>query len=598
MDRSTLKSFKALVKASWAATVHERPRFYTFLTFFVIAYTFELLVPVAMGYVFGVFVKKGFTPEAQREALFGIALYVGCRLIQTMFHHVARYIQNTVTYNAKMFTVSRIFEALLTFPLNWHVRHHSGESLSKLHRSSGAIDQTIGTYIWQIVEGTVKIVAASVAICALDIWVALNVLAMCLLTIGLMIFFNSRLLLRIRHNNRFYDRINRIFVDYLFNIVTVKTLSLEKSAQDYLANQQPDGLKISKSISKFGELKWGSVSFGYSLVIGTSLVIYFNGHISMAEPFDVAKVYVLINYLDKIFQAIGSFTAYYGGLIEASTAYEDADAILEESSAFTKSRITSAVREWDVMQIRNLEFYYDNEARTGLRNISADIKMGEKIALVGPSGGGKSTLLKIVGGLLEPSSYAVFSDSRHEMTLAQFNKAALLLPQEPEIFSETLLYNLCLDQTFDPERIHMMASICRLERILEKLPRGWDNSLAEKGLNLSVGEKQRVALARCLLRADTKDILLLDEPTSSLDPKTEKEIFIGILEYFSRLTVLSACHRLNLVPLFDRVIYIRDGIIEEQGTFEQLMMKKGGFYVAWEDFQKKHIPGGEETVAA
>lgn len=597
MERSTYKSFKALVRASWEATIHERFRFCVFLIFFVIAYTFELLVPVAMGYVFGVFVKEGFTPAAQQQALWGIAAYVGCRLIQTFFHHVARFIQNTVTYSARMFTFSRIFEALLSFPLNWHVRHHSGESLSKLHRSAGVIDQTIGTYIWQIVEGSVKIVAASIAILALDGWVALNVLGMCTFTIGLMIFFNSRLLRRIRLNNRFYDKINRIFVDYLFNIVTVKTLNLEKSAQDYLTNQKPEGLKISKSISKFGELKWGSVGFGYSLVIGSSLVIYFNGHMSMAEPFDVAKVYVLINYLDKIFQAIGSFTAYYGGLIESATSYEDADEILRNSLEYRQSTITPPVKDWDFIQIRNLEFFYDNEARTGLKNISVDIKSGEKIALVGPSGGGKSTLLKIIGGLLEPASYAVFSDSRHELSPAQITKISLLLPQEPEIFSETLLYNLCLDQTFAPERIHMIASICRLERILEKLPRGWDNSLAEKGLNLSVGEKQRVALARCLLRAYTRDILLLDEPTSSLDPKTEKEIFIGILEHFSRLTVLSACHRLNLVPLFDRIIYIRDGIIEEQGSFEQLLMKKGAFQMAWEDFQKKHVlPPQDEAL--
>ena len=113
-------------------------------------------------------------------------------------------------------------------------------------------------------------------------------------------------------------------------------------------------------------------------------------------------------------------------------------------------------------------------------------------------------------------------------------------------------------------------------------------------------EKQRVALARCLLRAYTRDILLLDEPTSSLDPKTEKEIFIGILEHFSHLTVLSACHRLNLVPLFDRIIYVRDGAIEEQGTFEQLLAKKGAFWVAWEDYQKKHVAGAQSpgTVAA
>lgn len=594
MEHSTYRSFLNLVDASWKAIAGERLKFYGFVICYVIAYIIDLLIPIPIGYIIGILAKEGFTDKAYEETLYGIAVFVGLRFANTFFHHFGRYLQASVAYSARMDTLTGIFNALLTFPLKWHVKHHSGESLSKLHRSTGAIDSTIGTYVWQIVEGVVKTGFATVAIFALDTWVALTVLGMGGLTIIIMILFNARLIQKIRFNNAFYDKVNRICVDYLFNVVTVKTLGLENSAKHYLEVQRPEGARLARKIAKYQELKWGTTGIGYSLMMGCSLLIYFSGHRGLTTPTDIAQVYVLMNYLDKIFQAIGSFTGYYGGLIEASTAYEDASRILDESVLLDDKRHRAPLPPWDVMNFRDLEFYYDTTERAGLKGLMIDIKRGDKIALVGPSGGGKSTFLKIIGGLLQPEKLRLTVNGETPIAIESVSNSSLLLPQEPEIFSETLLYNLVMDGNFTTQEISFFIGLCRLQGVVDKLPKGWDSNLAEKGLNLSVGEKQRVAMARGLLRAGTREMLLLDEPTSSLDPKTEKEIFYGILHHFADRTVVTACHRLALVPLFDKIIYIREGRVEEAGGFKELLDKKGSFFVAWDDYQRKVNVGSEE----
>ena len=588
--RGTTESIRSLLDGAWWATRLQRGRLFVFVSLFLFAYTLDLLSPWAIGYALGAFVEHGVSGAALDYAYWGILAYFGIRLSYNICHHLARYLQQTAAFSAKMETMERIFGTLLRFPLSWHVDHHSGESLSRLHRASGAIDATIGTYVWQLIEGLTKIVFASIAILALDRWVALNVMAMGIVTILLIVFFNQRLVRTIRASNTFFDRLNRICVDYLVNVITIKSLSLEAQAEQYLSRRRPDGQELNRRIMRLSELKWAMVGVGYTIVIGSSLYIYFQSHSNLSRAIDIAEVYVLLNYLDRIFQAIGSFTAYYSGVIESATAYEDATQILGESITLPPALHRGPlVPGWKKLELRDVTFHYPGESAEALAIQSLTIRQGEKIALVGPSGGGKSTLLKILGGLLLPRSGTAVLDGTTMVSFEALSPGTLLIPQEPEIFSESLRFNLSLGDEFSVKELDFFASLCRINGVIDKLPQGWDSFLAESGMNLSVGEKQRVALARGLLRAQHRELILLDEPTSSLDPMNEKHLFHGLLHHFADRTVLSACHRLALVPLFDRILYIRRGRIEEAGTFQELLEKRGAFYIAWLDFEDKTL---------
>jgi ABC-type multidrug transport system fused ATPase/permease subunit len=182
-------------------------------------------------------------------------------------------------------------------------------------------------------------------------------------------------------------------------------------------------------------------------------------------------------------------------------------------------------------------------------------------------------------------------------SLEDVAQVSLLVPQEPEIFSETVRYNLSFGENYSDSDLQKAVEVCRIDHLIQKLTHGWETQLEEAGLNISVGERQRIALARGILRVHGKDILLLDEPTSSLDPMTEKQIFAGILHEFRDLTVITACHRLALVPLFDKVIYVKDGRIEEVGSFPELRSAGRGFSAAWSDYERT-VTSGDGGAAA
>jgi ABC-type multidrug transport system fused ATPase/permease subunit len=594
---NTLSSTVNLARASWESTVGNRIRFFGFVFLYVIAYSIDLVVPWAIGWTLGVFVKQGLTQEAFNESLKGIGLYVGLKMAYAASHHFGRYFQGTTAYGSRFRKLEEVFTALISFPLKWHVHHHTGENLSKLHRSVGAIESVVSNYIWQIIDGVMKFFAATMLIFALDAEVAITVLVMGFITVMVMILFNARLTRNIRKNNRFYDRLNRTCVDYLSNIITVKTLRLEGPATSYLTHQREEGFRLCRKIWKYQELKWGTIAVGYSLVMGTSLYVYFSNQRALGTAFDVAQVYVLLNYLDRIFAAIGSFTGYYGGIIEAATAYDDASSVLTESQQLIEPPRTSAIpRSWSTLVLRNVSFSYGGDVQN-LKRVSVSFRRGEKIALVGPSGGGKSTLLKVMAGMLAVQEGEASTEEGKIFSLDDVAHISLLVPQEPEIFSETVRYNLSFGQEFSDKQLQKAIEICRIDHILQKLPKEWDSLLEEAGLNISVGERQRLALARGILRVPGKDILLLDEPTSSLDPLTEKQIFAGILHEFSELTVITACHRLALVPLFDKVIYVKEGRIEEVGSFPELRAAGRGFSAAWSDYERT-VTSGDGGAAA
>jgi len=591
MSSANKKASFALIKGAWESTIDERGKLFAFIFLFICSYVLDLMVPWAIGYILGIFVRGDLTGQNFTDLSYGILIATFLRVASAVLHHFARYFQQSVSYHAKMSILERLFGAMMRYPLRWHISTHSGDNLSKLHRAEGAVANVVGVYIWQMIEGLVKVFGAGIAMFALDPFASIAVLAMAVITIGMMIFFNYKLTSKIRLNNFFGNKINRICVDFLVNVVTVKTLSLENQATKYLRDQRAEGHYIAKKIAKYMELKWAVIGVGQGLVVGVVLYIHFwNADPKAADGTAVQAIYVLLDYLNRIFGAIGSFTGYYSGIVEASTAYEDAKEILEKSERHEDPATKSGQKidsTWKDFSFKDLNFSYVQGERGGLRNVELTIKRGEKIALVGQSGGGKSTFLKVLAGLLQPDSYSLSTDVQAAVNIETLTRECLLIPQEPEIFSESVKYNLTMGDNFDSKELSFFISLCKLDRVMARLPNGLDSDLAEKGLNLSVGEKQRVALARGLLRAVGRSILLLDEPTSSLDPKTEKEIFLGLLYHFSDKTVLSACHRLNLVPLFDKIIYFDQGNVLEVGSFAELIERKSHFARAWDDYQSK-----------
>ena len=181
-------------------------------------------------------------------------------------------------------------------------------------------------------------------------------------------------------------------------------------------------------------------------------------------------------------------------------------------------------------------------------------------------------------GLYQAQQVKVSVDGVDSETLLPLAGFTTLVPQDSEIFENTVLYNVTLATDVPETTVQQAISIAAFEDVAAKLPMGLYTDIRERGVNLSGGQKQRLALARGLIAARGSSLLLLDEPTSSVDLPTEAVIFDRLFSAFSDKAIVASVHRLHLLPRFDYICYMQNGIIAEQGAFNELLAKRGAFY--------------------
>ncbi len=185
-------------------------------------------------------------------------------------------------------------------------------------------------------------------------------------------------------------------------------------------------------------------------------------------------------------------------------------------------------------------------------------------------------------GLYQPEpGVSVRVDGQAIPDLNAIANTVTLFPQEPEIFENSIVYNITLGLPFSEAEIQEVCDVARFSEVVKNLPKGLETNIQEKGVNLSGGQRQRLALARGVLAARVSDIVLLDEPTSSVDPKTELAIYRSLLREFADKAVVSTLHRLHLLPLFDYVYIMKDGKVIDEGSFSSLLQRSTVFQEMW-----------------
>jgi ABC-type multidrug transport system fused ATPase/permease subunit len=221
-----------------------------------------------------------------------------------------------------------------------------------------------------------------------------------------------------------------------------------------------------------------------------------------------------------------------------------------------------------------------------LRGVNLELRKDMSIALVGESGSGKSTLLCLLRGLQEPDSVRVLCDGKLQPNgLRHLAAETTLLPQDPQLFNDTIERNVTFGLEAHETAVPEALELARFAPVVARLPQGTDTNIAEKGVNLSGGEKQRLALARGLFFARDSQLILLDEPTRSVDTYNERLIYTSVLSRFKDKCVVSSIHKLHLLDLFDRIYVLEAGKIVESGDFHSLLKRNGALARMWQHYQ-------------
>ncbi len=316
------------------------------------------------------------------------------------------------------------------------------------------------------------------------------------------------------------------------------------------------------------------------------LWIYFFKHAREPQGVLAGNVYLLINYLDKLGTFFFKFANLYGDILQRRARVMNAEELTEEFrvESFADHILPG---NWESLAIRGLTFSYAPQkgGKAALSGISLEITRGEKIAFVGKSGSGKTTLLKIMRDLHTPQTLTLTVDGAHAADgFAGIARAIALVPQQPEIFATTVGNNITLGAEYDGATVGRFVDMACFTDVVDILPKGLESSINEKGVNLSGGQMQRLALARGLLACDSKEIILLDEPTSSLDSTTEMRVYRRIFAGFAGKTIISSVHRLHLLRLFDRICFFDEGRVIFTGSLEDSLAQCPEFQELWAEY--------------
>jgi ABC-type multidrug transport system fused ATPase/permease subunit len=322
-------------------------------------------------------------------------------------------------------------------------------------------------------------------------------------------------------------------------------------------------------------------------MITSVLVAYFVKSSIAGEMVLVGTLYALYSYTERISGLFFRFAYKYSDITQQKTSVENSEIL---SNDFIKKDKGSQVKltRWKALNIDHLTFsYQSNKEELHLRDISIQINKGEKIALIGESGSGKTTFLKLIRGLYKPKKLDLRLGENHLNSFEQISDEIALIPQDPELFTTTIRENITLGIRSNNDEIKKYTDIACFTQVVERLPRKLESNINEKGVNLSGGEKQRLALSRGLIASIGKEIILLDEPTSSVDSKNEMQIYKNIFSTFKDKTVISTIHRLHLLSLFDTIYLFDKGKIIASGNFNEIK-KSPKFRELWKKYSVKN----------
>ena len=313
----------------------------------------------------------------------------------------------------------------------------------------------------------------------------------------------------------------------------------------------------------------------FALIVNILKVIVL-GYAVLKSDLSVGAIVTVISLLGKAYEPIAIFNVEYVDYkLNKVTVKKYIELLdLKDDKALYEGEILEKID--GNIEFKNVSYSYNNDKNI-IKDLSLKINKNSSIALVGESGSGKSTIIKLMIGLIKYQSGSILIDEKElsKLNLNSFYDNVSYVSQEVPIFDGTLRENLIFDKKISDDEIIKVLKLVCLENFYEKLEKGLDTELGEKGIRMSGGERQRVALARLFF--DDSKIILLDEATSALDNITEKIVIENVLKKLSNKTIIVIAHRLETIKDVDCIYVLSNGVIKEQGTYEELLSKNGYF---------------------
>ena len=595
VDHDSWKTLRRFLPYLWPADRPDlRIRIVIAMLIVLAAKAIVLLTPLALKRVVDTMALDG-DPAMTIAFLFVIAYSVG-RFSSTMFDNLRNVVFEKVGQDATRQLAEDVFARLHRLSLRFHLSRRTGEVTKTIERGTKSIDSMLYFLLFNIAPTIIELIAVAVifyTMFGVELVIATGITVVLYMAVTRWIT-EWRTKLRARMNELDGTALSRA-VDSLLNYETVKYFGAEEREQmRYATSAREYAEAARKSENSLGLLNVVQALIMNLLMIaalGFTVWEWSKGRLTVGDLVAVQT------YLVQLFRPLDMLGWVYRtirqGLIDMAAMFKLIDTEVEVQD---KPGAPALLVRRPTITFEDVTFGYD-KGRTILHGLSFEVPAGGHVALVGPSGAGKSTIARLLFRFYDPWSGRILIDGQDiaGVTQASLRQNIGIVPQDSVLFNDTIGYNIGYGrQDAAHDEIIAAARGASILPFINRLPHGLDTEVGERGLKLSGGEKQRVAIARTLVK--NPPILLLDEATSALDSRTEQDILATLHKVSENRTSLSIAHRLSTIADSDRILVLDGGTLAESGTHAQLLRADGLYAEMWQR-QKSESEETEEPEA-
>jgi len=485
-----------------------------------------------------------------------------------------------------------LFDHSISLSLNYHDKMPVGKLLTRLTNDVDALAEVFGSGAVGVIADFVSLIVISLTMLSIDRGLAILLLLTQIPVSYFIIWLQKRYR---RANYQVREELSQLNSDFQENLQGLEVVQMFRREAFNSKKFSNTGFAYKKAVN-------GTIFYDSSIsafiewisLAAVSLVLAVGGYLVTSGNIGLGTLTTFILYSQRLFEPLRQlaerFTQIQGGLTAVERINELLDEEIQIKDSISTKYFSENAQNLDKqfkgkIEFKNVNFFY-KEGEHIIKNLSFTINPGEHIAFVGPTGSGKTTIIRLLCRLYEPQSGQILIDDIDikDIPIATLRNMLGVVLQDTFIFSGNVADNLKLNANIDDLELEKICKKLGLENLLNKLPEGLNTSLRQRGGNLSSGERQLLSVARVAIRNPV--VLIMDEATAFLDPSTEATLQRDLERILSKRTALVIAHRLATIESSDRILVLKGGSLVEEGTHTELRMKKGLYYQLSELQQK------------